>query len=120
MGEVQILEDAQLPEIPADCLFCNYKKKPNYLTSALARKQWTTTNYRFGSGLKISADPFPRNCSKVSSKYSDSTTSSFISCKVFFHNVSASVERFTFSQRGLPYFTVYMMHAFTRRSFKPL
>lgn len=70
IGEVQILEDARLPEFPADGLFVSYKRKPNYITSAMAHKQWNIANYRFGNGLRISEDPFPKCCSKVLQRYS--------------------------------------------------
>lgn len=65
IGKVKILEDATVPAIPSDSFFCNYKRKPNYLSSAMAHKNWCIANYRFGSGSRISADPFPKSCCKV-------------------------------------------------------
>ena len=67
MGKVKILEDTQIPSLPCDFFVCNYKRKPNYLSSKIARANWQASSYRFGTGSKISTEVFPKDICKVSS-----------------------------------------------------
>ncbi|XP_065058938.1 protein cereblon-like [Rhopilema esculentum] len=65
MGKVKILEDTQIPSLPSDFFVCNYKQKPSYLSSKIAHANWQASNYRFGTGSKISIEVFPKDICKT-------------------------------------------------------